>query len=91
MPVLGLLILFNVSLLKHFGNGPAFEFVTFYSMVMQCKQYWWAALLQIQNYYNPVEVVSTEIELRKLFNGHLSSFEALHYNFKFSLKALSNI
>jgi hypothetical protein len=58
MPVLALLILVIVSLLKHFGSGPYFEFTTYYSMIMDCEKYWWAALLQIQNYYNPVEVVS---------------------------------
>lgn len=59
-PVLAVLILVIVSLLKHLGSGPLFEFTTYYSMIMDCEKHWWPALLHIQNYYNPLEAVSCD-------------------------------
>lgn len=57
IPVLGILILIIVSILKFSGDGPYFNFVTTAALTSQCDQYWWAALLHIQNYYNPMEAV----------------------------------
>lgn len=59
IPVLGILILIIVSILKFFGSGPYFRFVSTAALTSQCDQYWWAALLHIQNYYNPMEAVMT--------------------------------
>lgn len=59
MPVLAFLILIILSVLKFFGDGPYFEFVLNGALKSQCEQYWWTALLNIQNYYNPLEAVTT--------------------------------
>ncbi|CAG9801151.1 unnamed protein product [Chironomus riparius] len=55
MPVLAFLILIVVSIYKMFGDGPFYEFTTRGAQIDHCKQYYWAALLHIQNYYNPLE------------------------------------
>lgn len=58
MPALGILILIVLSILKHLGSGPMWHFVSNGALIGQCEKYWWSALLNIQNYYNPLEVVS---------------------------------
>lgn len=58
MPVLAFLILIVVSIFKMFGDGPFYEFTTRGAQIDACKNYYWAALLHIQNYYNPLEAVS---------------------------------
>lgn len=57
MPVFGVLILIILSILKFFGDGPQYNFVSNAALISQCEQNWWAALLHIQNYYNPIHVV----------------------------------
>lgn len=57
MPVFGVLILIILSILKHFGDGPYFDFLSNNALIYQCRDNWWAALLHIQNYYCPLEVV----------------------------------
>ena len=58
MPVMAFLILIVVSIYKMIDNGPYYEFITRITEIDNCKQYYWAALLHIQNYYNPLEAVS---------------------------------
>lgn len=57
IPVLGILILIILSILKHFGDGPYYGFISEAAFVGQCERNWWAALLHIQNYYAPVDAV----------------------------------
>lgn len=59
MPVLGVLILIILSILKYFGGGPEWRFVSNAALIGQCEQNWWAALLHIQNYYDPIQTVIT--------------------------------
>lgn len=54
-PVLAMLILFFVTFPKFLGTGPFFNIESY---TVQCKKYWWTALLHVQNYVNPNELVS---------------------------------
>lgn len=50
-PILAVAILIHATLLNHFGNGPVWnKFQN--DLVTNCEQYWWSALLYIQNYVN---------------------------------------
>jgi hypothetical protein len=62
MPVLAILILIVLSIFKFMGSGPYFKFTQYASQISQCQEYWWTALVHIQNYYNPLEAVSSAIE-----------------------------
>lgn len=55
VPTFALLVLICTSSLRLFGSGPLWKTMTG-DMVDRCKQYWWSALLFIQNYVNPSEV-----------------------------------
>lgn len=57
-PVLGILILFSLSLFKFMGTGPFYQLTTHNAQIDPCSKYYWAALIHIQNYYNPLEAVS---------------------------------
>lgn len=48
-PAFAALILFVISLSKYFINGP-FPVTMLLPLTNACTQYWWAALLNIQNY-----------------------------------------
>ncbi|KAL9695964.1 hypothetical protein quinque_015249 [Culex quinquefasciatus] len=54
-PVFAALILFTVGFYQRIGDGPlwseAYQFTS-----GNCKQYWWSALLYVQNYVNPHQV-----------------------------------
>lgn len=56
-PLLGVSILFSISLLKFFGNGPLWP-STLDSLSQKCERNWWTTLLYIQNYVNPKDIVS---------------------------------
>lgn len=58
-PLLAVVILFTVSLFRFLGNGP-FWFSTPSIVGGSCEQYWWSALLHIQNYVNPHAIVSEQ-------------------------------
>lgn len=51
-PVFAVLVLYTVSLSKFTVNGP----IQVPEIREQCAQYWWSALLHIQNYVNPNEL-----------------------------------
>lgn len=57
IPVFGILILIILSILKHLGDGPYYDFVSKASFVGSCERNWWAAFLHIQNYYCPIDSV----------------------------------
>jgi hypothetical protein len=50
-------IWFIVTLMKYSGGGPTWE-TTVATSIVNCQKYWWSALLHIQNYVNPNEMVS---------------------------------
>lgn len=56
-PVLAVLVLIIVSILKFLGDGPHWDFVSNAALIGQCEKNWWAALLHIQNYYDPLQAV----------------------------------
>lgn len=56
-PVLAALVLTMVSFYRHFGTGPYHQHALNFNLP-HCQKYWWASLLHIQNYYNPLELVS---------------------------------
>ncbi|XP_065079673.1 nose resistant to fluoxetine protein 6-like [Ochlerotatus camptorhynchus] len=54
-PALAALILLSSTLMKYFGSGPMWD--TSISMMENgCQQYWWSALLYVQNYVNPLKM-----------------------------------
>jgi peptidoglycan/LPS O-acetylase OafA/YrhL len=61
-PVLAFLILLLMSIMKYFGDGPFWNWTLTLALKDSCQKYWWSALLHIQNYYNPLEVVSISIK-----------------------------
>lgn len=60
-PVFAFLILLVVSLFRHIGSGP-YSTVDYNSNAIPCMKYWWSALLHIQNYVNPQEIVSSVLK-----------------------------
>lgn len=55
-PLLGMTILFSVTLLRFLGNGPLWpSLMKFFGG--QCERNWWSALFYVQNYYNPNDIV----------------------------------
>lgn len=57
-PVYAFLILFVISLYRHIGTGP-YNTDDVFSNPSDCTKYWWSALLHIQNYVNPQQIVSS--------------------------------
>lgn len=55
-PLLGVSILFSLSLLRFMGNGPIWPRMLD-RLSKQCELYWWSALLYTQNYVNPRNMV----------------------------------
>lgn len=53
-PVLGATMFMFMSLQRYFGDGPFNKFLIdmYYD---NCQRYWYAALLHIQNFWNPLE------------------------------------
>uniref|UniRef100_A0A182W4M0 Nose resistant-to-fluoxetine protein N-terminal domain-containing protein n=1 Tax=Anopheles minimus TaxID=112268 RepID=A0A182W4M0_9DIPT len=54
-PALAALVLFSATLMKYTGSGPFWDG----AMTLTedgCRQYWWSALLYVQNYVNPQKV-----------------------------------
>lgn len=56
-PVLAAVILFMTSFYKYLGSGPMWK-VAVDARTETCYRNWWAALLYIQNYFEPREMVS---------------------------------
>lgn len=57
-PVLAFLILISLSIMKYFGETPLYSQVYHNIFKRRCEKNWWAALLHIQNYYDPLNYVS---------------------------------
>ncbi|XP_049288164.1 nose resistant to fluoxetine protein 6-like [Anopheles funestus] len=54
-PALAALVLFTATLMKYIGTGPFWDGAM--SLTEDsCKEYWWSALLYVQNYVNPQNV-----------------------------------
>ncbi|XP_001656258.2 nose resistant to fluoxetine protein 6 [Aedes aegypti] len=54
-PVFAALILFTVGILPNLSSGPLWN-TSLGLSVDQCNQYWWSALLYVQNYVNPDQI-----------------------------------
>lgn len=53
-------ILFTIGPLFYMSNGPEWTSRTT-QIIGFCERYWWSALLHVQNYVNPFEVVSKKL------------------------------
>ncbi|KAJ8721773.1 hypothetical protein PYW08_004175 [Mythimna loreyi] len=53
-PLLAALVLLQASLFNHVSDGP--YWLNQAHAAENCRTYWWAALLHIQNYVNPLEI-----------------------------------
>ncbi|XP_052899878.1 nose resistant to fluoxetine protein 6-like [Anopheles moucheti] len=54
-PALAALVLFSATLMRYVGSGPFWDGAM--SLTEDsCQQYWWSALLYVQNYVNPQNV-----------------------------------
>ncbi|KAJ8731684.1 hypothetical protein PYW07_004848 [Mythimna separata] len=53
-PLLATLVLLQASLFNHVSDGP--YWLNQAHAAENCRTYWWAALLHIQNYVNPLEI-----------------------------------
>jgi peptidoglycan/LPS O-acetylase OafA/YrhL len=56
-PVVAITIFLFLTLLRFVGDGPYHKFL-FEQHLPQCEEYWWSALLHVQNYVNPNNIVS---------------------------------
>jgi hypothetical protein len=61
-PVLAAAILFVVTLFKYLGDGPVWNAGIDFT-IRSCQDYWWSALLHVQNYVNPVEIVREYLKI----------------------------
>lgn len=55
-PILAAVVLLQASLFNHFSDGPFWMNVS--QQAQNCRTWWWAALLHVQNYVNATEIVS---------------------------------
>lgn len=60
-PLLAVLILLSTTLFRFIGDGPIWPgFVEF--LRNQCDEHWWSAMLYVQNYVNPDDIVSSRTQ-----------------------------
>lgn len=57
-PFIGILIFFMLTLTPYQSDGPYFKFLT-QAQIPACEEYWWSAMLHVQNYVNPDTIVSS--------------------------------
>lgn len=55
-PALAAMLLAHIALFNYLGSGPIWDHTDVF-LVQMCRKYWWSALLYIQNYVNPKEIV----------------------------------
>ncbi|CRK88151.1 CLUMA_CG001936, isoform A [Clunio marinus] len=56
-PLLGVLMLFVISLMRHIVFGPiSYMDGGFWPFLTNCNNWWWTTLLHLQNYVNPNEI-----------------------------------
>lgn len=55
-PLLGVCILFSMSLFRFCANGPLWPRITA-AVSKRCEQNWWISLLYMQNYVRPDDMV----------------------------------
>lgn len=56
-PFIGILIFFSFTLTPYSSEGPYYQFLTG-AQIPACEEYWWSAMLHVQNYVNPDSIVS---------------------------------
>lgn len=54
---LAMVVLVYVTVLEYMGAGPVWT-KAMHGLKDQCVEYWWSALLHVQNYVNPTDIVS---------------------------------
>lgn len=82
-PALAAAILMCTSLLRLFDTGPLWN-VYMSAADKPCNDYWWSALIYLQNYINPGEIVN--------INSQSSSSKLLrNYYFGFSVWVIHGI
>ncbi|XP_065173913.1 nose resistant to fluoxetine protein 6-like [Atheta coriaria] len=54
-PALAAVLAVHLTILKHFGSGPFWNFIEAYGVV-NCRKYWYGVLFYIQNYTNAYEM-----------------------------------
>lgn len=55
-PSLAAAILLTTTVYRFLGNGPLWKGVSVITTDL-CHDYWWSALLYVQNYVNPTKIV----------------------------------
>jgi hypothetical protein len=55
-PLFAIVILLQASIFNYVSDGPFW--VNAGEATENCRTYWWSALLHVQNYVNPLKVVS---------------------------------
>jgi peptidoglycan/LPS O-acetylase OafA/YrhL len=55
-PFIGIVIFFSMTLTKFTNDGPYYSFLT-EAQIPACEEYWWSAMLHVQNYVNPDTIV----------------------------------
>ncbi|CAB3260981.1 unnamed protein product [Arctia plantaginis] len=52
-PILAAMVLLQASVVNHMSDGPYWQSMAI--EVENCRNYWWSALLHVQNYVNPLD------------------------------------
>lgn len=60
------MILLEVTILNYVGTGPMWYRIH-HQAVVNCEKYWWSSLLYVQNYVNPLNIVSSQMRHKILF------------------------
>lgn len=76
-PLFAVCIVVSMTIFRYFGTGPLWPFYNYMAVEESCRKYWWSALLYIQNYYNPDEMV--RFDFQNNANGELFNY----YSFAF--------
>lgn len=77
-----ILILFFVTFPKFIVSGP---FANLDLYVPHCEKFWWSALLHVQNYVNPNELVSGSEIWFSLLPTHKNNFQCLDWSWYLSV------
>lgn len=71
IPVFATVMLLVLAFGKYSGNGPRWDTWSEAPMHENCRQYWWSAILMIQNYVNPTKMVSMIETYAQMTHTHL--------------------
>lgn len=77
-PVFAALMLYIVSIYKFTLNGP----ISAKEIIEPCEKYWWAALLHVQNYVNPIEICAAHawyLSGSATFSTYCEQFQSISF------------